>query len=79
MKITNVRTTDVPRYGVTADGYSKRSGAPTRMLVQLEGSGIWRRVMCWQFSNAGTLFIHMLGEDHILTPENEIELAPFAS
>ena len=64
--IVEMRTTDVPRYGIAADGYTLRSGAPTSRLIRLEGEKIWRRLMCWQFSNCGTLFVRVLGESLVV-------------
>jgi len=49
------------QWGMTADGYTKRSGAPTAWMIRLEGESRWRRLMCWQFSNAGTLFVKFHG------------------
>lgn len=60
-KIVASRRTDVPRYGIGADGYSLRSGAPTGWLVRLDGETRWRRVMVWQFSNVGTAFLRIGG------------------
>ena len=56
------RQTDVPRYGMAADGYTKRSGAPTSYMIRLEGETRWRRLMVWQFSNCGTLFVRVAGK-----------------
>lgn len=70
-RIVEKRQTETPRYGVTALGYSKRSGAPTSYLIRLDGEKIWRRLMCWQFSNAGTLFVRINGRPHIV---NEYDL-----
>ena len=68
---------EAPRYGMTVDGYTKRSGAPTCTKIRLEGEKIWRRVMCWQFSNAGTLFVRVRGRELIVRglgiPEINIE------
>lgn len=58
-KIVSKRQTDTPRYGISADGYTLRSGAPTSYLIRLENERRWRRLMIWQFSNNGTLFIRM--------------------
>ncbi len=58
---------DAPRYGMTQDGYTKRSGAPTPYMIKLEGERIWRRVMCWCFSNSGTLFVRVNGECLIIS------------
>lgn len=64
--IVEARRTDSPRYGRTVDGYSSRSGAPTSLLVRLEGEKRWRRLMVWQFSNAGTCFVRIKGIPHIV-------------
>lgn len=74
--ITRARRTDTPRWGMAVDGYTLRSGAPTSVMVQLKGEKRWRRVMCWCFSNIGTIFIRVNGtplviQDHDLpTIEN---------
>ena len=65
-KVTAVKRTYSPKYGMCADGYTKRCGAPTSYMVQLDGSKRWRRVMCWQFSNAGTLFVRVNKEEYIV-------------
>lgn len=64
--ITETRYTDVPRYGVTADGYSKLSGAPTGIMVRLANEKRWRRVMVWCFSNASTMFVRVGGQSLIV-------------
>jgi hypothetical protein len=56
------RTDETPRYGMGRDGYTLRSGAPTDVLVRLEGETRWRRVMVWCFSNSGTCFVRVKGE-----------------
>ena len=61
-KIVEKKTTKTPRYGMSRDGYTLRSGAPTHLMIRLEGEKIFRRLMCWQFSNAGTCFIKVKGE-----------------
>jgi len=60
--IIQSRQTDVPRYGMAADGYTLRSGAPTSYMIRLEGEKRWRRLMCWQFSNCSTLFVRIGGK-----------------
>lgn len=60
-KIAEVRETETPRYGIAASGYTVRSGAPTSKMIRLENETRWRRLMCWQFSNAGTLFVRVNG------------------
>lgn len=72
-----IRITDQPRYGMCRDGYTCRRGAPTCYLVRLwdeskaAAKGPWRRVMIWQFSNAGTLFVRVRGENHLLDIEHQ--------
>lgn len=65
--IAEVRETVPPRYGMTRDGYTVRSGAPTGFMVRLEGEKRWRRVMAWHFSNAGTAFVRIKGVPHVIT------------
>lgn len=66
--------TERPNHGMAADGYTKRSGAPTHVMVQLDGdrAGLWRRVYCWQFSNAGTLFVRIGGEPRIIQGSTDL-------
>lgn len=68
-RITRAKRTDAPRYGMTADGYTKRSGAPTSYMIQIDGESRWRRVMIWQFSNAGTIFVRVKGEPLVISNE----------
>lgn len=56
---------------LTADGYTLRAGSPSDWLILLEGESRWRRVYCWQFSNAGTLFVRIGGEP-IVVPDYEL-------
>lgn len=74
-KITQARRGSQPSYGLTADGYTKRSGAPTSIQVQLEGEKRWRRVFCWQFSNAATLFVKVKGLPLVVSPFDIPEIA----
>jgi hypothetical protein len=60
-KVDAVKVTEAPRYGIAADGYTAKSGAPTSRLIRLAGEKRWRRLMVWQFSNAGTLFVRVGG------------------
>lgn len=66
-KIVEVRVTDTPRYGMTSDGYTINSGAPTSRMIRLEGEKRWRRLMVWQFSNAGTCFVRVGGQPLIVS------------
>ena len=70
-KIVENKRTETPRYGMAADGYTVRSGAPTSMIIRLEGEKIWRRLMVWQFSNAGTCFVRIKGEC-LIVPDHAI-------
>lgn len=65
-KIAEVKTTKRPSYGMTRDGYTKLSGAPSSYLLRLEGEKIWRRLMILQFSNAGSYFLKIKGETKIV-------------
>jgi len=64
--IVETRQTTQPRYGMTREGYTVRSGAPTSTMVRLQGEKIFRRLMVWQFSNAGTAFVRILGKNYIV-------------
>ena len=55
--IAETRETTQPRWGIAADGYTYRSGAPSNLLVRLEGETRWRRLMFRQFSNVGSYFL----------------------
>ena len=61
-KIVEKKRTQTPRWGMAADGYTLRSGAPTSWLIRLDGEKKFRRLMIWQFSNAGTCFVKIKGE-----------------
>lgn len=65
-KIVETKRTEQPRYGMTAAGYTVRSGAPTSLMVRLDGEKRFRRLMVWQFSNAGTAFVRLGGVPHIV-------------
>lgn len=55
--------------GMTREGYTKRSGAPTDLMIRLQGEKKWRRLMIWQFSNLGTLFVRVNGKPHVVREE----------
>src|SRR5512143_1301177 len=55
--------------GMTREGYTKRSGAPTDLMIRLQGEKKWRRLMIWQFSNIGTLFVNISGKPHVVREE----------
>jgi hypothetical protein len=64
--IVESRRTETPRYGIAADGYTLRSGAPTSLMVRLDGETRFRRLMVWQFSNAGTAFVRIKGTPYVV-------------
>jgi hypothetical protein len=35
-------------------------------MIRLEGEHCWRRLMVWQFSNAGTLFVRIKGQPFVV-------------
>lgn len=73
--IVQVRISPIdPRWGLTRDGYTKRSGAPSQIMVRLDGETRWRRIMIWQFSNAGTCFLRVCGECLIVRDSDIPEL-----
>src|SRR5271170_5626076 len=55
--------------GLTRDGYTKRSGAPTARMIRLQNEKRWRRLMVWQFSNLGTLFVRIDGKPQVVREE----------
>lgn len=69
--IAEKKTTARPSYGMARSGYTLRSGAPTSIMIKLEGETRWRRVMVWQFSNAGTAFVRICGVPHVI-PSGEV-------
>ena len=78
--IVEVRNDPPPRgSGMTRDGYTKRSGAPTARMVRLQGEKRWRRLMVWQFSNLGTMFVNIGGKPHVVREEDLPAEGPVAS
>jgi len=68
--IVEVRNDPPPRgSGMTREGYTKLSGAPTATMIRLQGEKRWRRLMVWQFSNMGTLFVKIDGKPHVVREE----------
>jgi hypothetical protein len=55
-----------PHAGMTRMGYTKRAGAPSSLMIRLEGERRWRRLMVWCFSNTGTCFVYMRGESLVV-------------
>jgi len=66
--IAEAKRTPVSRTrGMTRMGYTTRAGAPTQWMIRLKGEKVWRRVMVWQFSNAGTAFVRIDGKPYVIT------------
>lgn len=61
-RVTARREHGNPRPRLTADGYTKLEGSPTRLQVQLETDTKWRRVYVLCFSNAATPFVRVNGK-----------------
>ena len=57
----NVRRTDTPLFG-TASGYGPKQ--PTGWQVRI--NGLWRRVYCAIYSNAGTCYVRHAGHEFIV-------------
>lgn len=55
-----------PRPYMTRAGYTKLCGAPTDIMIRLDGEKIWRRLYAWQFSNSPTTFLRIKGECRIV-------------
>ena len=72
-RITRAKQGDAPRYGMTALGYTKRSGAPSSVMIQIDGESRWRRVMIWCFSNAGTMFVRVKGQPLVISNDFELQ------
>lgn len=65
--IAEARRDEPPRgSGMTREGYTKRSGAPSSLMIRLQGEKGWRRLMVWQFSNTGTMFVRIRGVEHVV-------------
>ena len=60
-KIEDVEVGDRPNYGLTSEGYTIQSGAPTEYRIRLKGEKRLRRVFVWCFSNCATYFVRING------------------
>jgi hypothetical protein len=63
------RTTQEPHYGRDADGYGRR--IPTRYMVKLQDKR-WRRVYACQISNAGTVYVEVKGDWHVIRDYGDV-------
>ncbi len=69
--IAEAKTKRVKSHGCNKYGYTHKSGAPTSIMIRFADETIWRRLMVWQFSNVGTLFVRMKGKEYIIR-EHEV-------
>lgn len=68
--IVDAKTTKQPQQRLTVDGYTKRGGSPTDIVVKIKGYGNrWRRVYVVCFSNSGSLFVKVDGIDYYINLE----------
>ena len=63
---------DIRNY-MNSYGYTKKCGAPTRYMVQLEGSKRWYRVRYFYVSNSGTLFVRTKDNNFLVIPSWDLE------
>ena len=71
-KRINRKRVDIPaNRRLTSEGYTPIAGSPSDWKIKLEGENRWRRVYCWQFSNASTLFIRV-NEQPIVVRDYEL-------
>jgi len=68
--VTDRQQTAEPAYGRTASGYGGK--IPTRHMIRYAGR--WRRVYAMLYSNSGTAYVVVNGEDHILDIDTEYSL-----
>lgn len=71
-RVSAVKKTETPAYGLTRDGYTALAGAPDCLMIRLDGRGPWRRLMYWCFSNASTSFVRIAGEAHIVAHPQDL-------
>ena len=70
--VEGIRVTDIPRWGIGADGYTLKEGAPTGVMIRVKRElfpgvrDVWRRVRFFQWSNAPTVFVDIKGERYVV-------------
>ena len=52
-RVSAVKKTETPAYGLTRDGYTQLAGAPDGLMVRVEGGGPWRRLCAPISGNSG--------------------------
>lgn len=57
--VTEVKATQQPTYGQTADGYGGK--IPTRYMVRYAGR--WRRIYAMAYGNSASLYVVVGGQD----------------
>lgn len=65
-EIVETKFSPSPRYGFTRLGCTVKGGAPTSIMVRLDGETRWRRLMVWSFSNVSTCFLRIKGEAFVV-------------
>ena len=68
--VTDFRVTETPNYGRNADGYGSK--IPTRYMVKYAGR--WRRVYVMVYSNSGSAYVVVGGQDLFLDTDTEYKL-----
>ena len=66
-RVTGIRVTETPRYGVTASGYGGK--IPTRYMLTYGGRE--RRVYVMQYGNAGSVYVVVDGAPAFLDVDTE--------
>ena len=65
-RVSAVKKTETPAYGLTRSGYTRLAGAPDCLMIRIDDRGPWRRLMYWGFSNATTHFVRIAEEPHLV-------------
>lgn len=68
--VAGTRVTDIPVSGQTISGYGGR--IPTRHMIRY--LGVWRRVYVMVYSNLGSAYIRVRGENVFLDTDTEHRL-----
>ena len=68
--VTSTRQTSQPAYGRTASGYGGK--IPTSHMIRYAGR--WRRVYVMIYSNSGTAYVIVNGENYIIDIDTEYRL-----
>lgn len=60
------KRTKLPQQRLCRDGYTKRGGTPTDIVVRLAGEKIWRRVYTLCFGTGVTQIIYVRGDAMVI-------------